>query len=155
MRYAILIILIALMGSCIENGVFERTVTFPDHEWRSTDSALVTFEIKDTTSYYNLFFVLRHTDAYHYNNIWIRIKTKGPTDAVNSADLIDLPLATQEKWNGTGMDDIFEQRILLTKNPVRFNKPGTYTFYVEHAMRENPLESVLNAGIRLEKTTTP
>ena len=53
------------------------------------------------------------------------------------------------------MDDIIEQRILLSQRALRVRKPGTYTFTIEHLMREDPLEEVLNAGIRLEKTTMP
>jgi hypothetical protein len=49
------------------------------------------------------------------------------------------------------MDDIFDHRILLYKEPVRFSKPGTYTVRFRQDMRTDPLEHVLNAGLRLEK----
>jgi len=62
----------------------------------------------------------------------------------------ELQLATNEKgWLGTGMDDIYEHRIALT-NPQRF-RGGTYKFVVEQVMREDPLQHVWNAGIRVEK----
>jgi hypothetical protein len=50
------------------------------------------------------------------------------------------------------MDDIFEHRILLTKKPIRFLRAGQYEFTLEHIMRENPLQDIINVGIRLEKT---
>ena len=53
----------------------------------------------------------------------------------------------------TGMDDIYEHRILLT--PARqnfyFKKPGNYAFTVEQIMREDPLQNVLDVGLRIEK----
>ena len=62
----------------------------------------------------------------------------------------DLQLATNEKgWNGTGMDDIYEHRIKL--GDPQTLKAGTYTFTLEQIMREDPLENVMNAGLRIEK----
>lgn len=67
----------------------------------------------------------------------------------------DLPLATNNQWNGTGMDDIFEQRILLSQRSLRVKKAGIYEFTIQHIMREDPLQEILNVGIRLEKTNLP
>lgn len=99
-----------------------------------------------------MFFVVRHTDAFNYNNLWVKIRSKGPGDSTASTQQFDLPLANQNKWTGTGMDDIFEHRILLSKKPIRFPRSGQYEFTLEHIMRENPLEDIMNVGIRLEKT---
>jgi gliding motility-associated lipoprotein GldH len=64
----------------------------------------------------------------------------------------NLTLATDQKgWLGKGMDDIFEHRILLNPNPVKFSKRGVYKFTLQQIMREDPLGNILNAGIRLEK----
>ena len=62
----------------------------------------------------------------------------------------NLVLATNDKgWLGTGMDDIYEHRIPL--GPDQSLKAGNYTFTIEQIMREDPLENVLNAGLRIEK----
>ena len=55
-----------------------------------------------------------------------------------------------QRWLGSGMDDIFEHRILINPQPRPLRK-GTYTFTLEQDMREDPLEHILNAGIRVEK----
>jgi hypothetical protein len=51
------------------------------------------------------------------------------------------------------MDDIFEHRIALTpiNNEFYFKKGGSYSFALEHIMREDPLLNVLNIGLRIEK----
>lgn len=65
---------------------------------------------------------------------------------------LDLRLATDDKgWLGSGMDDIFEHRILVTQQPVVLKRVGTYVFRLENIMREDPLEHVMNVGIRVEK----
>ncbi len=65
---------------------------------------------------------------------------------------LDLRLATDEKgWLGSGMDDIFEHRILITAAPEPLNRAGIYTFRLENIMRVDPLPEVMNVGIRVEK----
>jgi len=48
------------------------------------------------------------------------------------------------------MDDIFEDRIIFNPLPIHLKK-GKYVFELEQVMREDPLEHLLNAGIRVEK----
>lgn len=144
-----------MLSSCIQTGVFEKNVTLKDHAWNSSYKPVISFTISDTTSAYNVFFVLRHTDAYSYNNLWIKIRSKGPGDSASVVQQFDLPLASENKWTGTGMDDIFEHRILLSRRPVKFTRAGDYEFILEHSMRENPLDDILNVGIRLEKSGQP
>ncbi|HEX2683910.1 MAG TPA: hypothetical protein VHL77_08250, partial [Ferruginibacter sp.] len=54
-------------------------------------------------------------------------------------------------WFGTGMDDIFEYRKLIQQR-TRFTRPGQYRFTLEQIMRDDPLENVMNVGLRIEKT---
>jgi gliding motility-associated lipoprotein GldH len=110
-----------------------------------------TFNISDTTAHYNIFIVLRHTDAYKYNNIWLNLGTQMPADILKNQN-IDLTLGTDSKgWEGNGMDDIFEVRKIITPGPISFKKPGNYIFTIGQIMRENPLKHILNVGLRVEK----
>jgi hypothetical protein len=50
------------------------------------------------------------------------------------------------------MDDIVDQRIPFYLNNIPTPlKKGKYTFTLQQVMREDPLQHVLNAGIRVEK----
>ena len=51
------------------------------------------------------------------------------------------------------MDDIYEHRIALAPadQDLYFRRSGDYTFQVEQIMREDPLQHVMNVGIRVEK----
>ena len=109
------------------------------------------FRLLIPASRYNLYIVLRHTDAYNYNNIWLRLGSKAPGDTIHFQN-INLSLATDANgWEGTGTDDIFEVRKNITPGPVPFKKPGEYTFSISQIMRENPLKHILNVGLRIEK----
>ena len=145
-----LIIFSFLIIACTKVDVFEKNVTIPDHEWSSAFKPEIVFQITDTLSTYNIFTVVRHSDAYRYKNIWVNIYTQAPGDTMNKQQL-DLKLAPDDKgWLGSGMDDIYEHRILITDKPVAL-KAGTYRFKLENIMREDPLEHVFNVGIRVER----
>ena len=139
----------------IPSGVFEKDVTIPRQQWESSFRPRIDFIVKeeDTASLYNVYFVIRHTDAYNYNNIWIRGTVMQPGDTAARSERYDLTLATNKGWEGNGMDDIYEHRILLQPE-TKFRKPGTYFFTIEQIMREDPLKHILNVGIRVEKVTT-
>jgi gliding motility-associated lipoprotein GldH len=141
-----------LISSCATADVFEKNVTIPGQQWEPSFKPEISFDISDTAALYNIFVVIRHTDAYRYNNIWLNVYTQVPGDTLNKQRL-DLRLATDDKgWLGSGMDDIFEHRIQITKSPQQLAKKGKYTFRLENIMREEPLQHVLNVGIRVEKS---
>lgn len=137
-----------LLFSCTTIDLYEKDATIPGFKWKSTFIPEFTFTIKDTTAPYQLFLVLRHNERYAYNNIWINLYSQPPGDSFHKAPF-ELPLATKEKWLASGMDDIYEHRIRLTD--PQFLKAGVYRFKVEQIMREDPLENVMDVGLRVEK----
>lgn len=141
-------------SSCQTVDLYEKTATIPGYKWKSSYKPSFTFTIADTTAPYQLYVILRHRDKYNYNNIYINLTTKQPgQDSIQSARY-DLKLGSDETgWLGSGMDDIYEHRIPLTPagTPFYFRKKGDYTFTIEQVMREDPLENVMNIGLRIEK----
>ena len=137
------------LASCTTIDLYEKEVTIPGHEWKSSFKPGFTFTIKDTTLPYQFFLVLRHTEKYNYTNIYVNLYIKAPgTDSTTKIQR-SLMLADNNGWLGSGMDDIYEHRIPL--GDPQSLKAGTYTFTLEQIMREDPLEHVLNVGLRLEK----
>lgn len=143
-----------LAVSCTTINLYEKSVSIPGHAWKNSFKPSFTFTIKDTSSPYQLFFILRHNDKYSFNNIYINLITRQPGQDSTQTGQYDLRLATDnEGWLGSGMDDIYEHRIPLTPNGGQFyfRKPGEYTFSIEQIMRENPLNNVMDVGLRIEK----
>jgi gliding motility-associated lipoprotein GldH len=143
--------LIAGFVSCETINLFEKNVAIPGQAWNAGFKPEISFDISDTTSYYNIYFVFRHTDAYGYNNIWVNTTSMAPGDSASHTERFDFLLAAQDRWTGSAMDDIYEHRILLYKQPVKFRKAGPYKVSFEQVMRENPLKHVMNVGLRVEK----
>jgi gliding motility-associated lipoprotein GldH len=148
-----LAILCCFCHSCNSIDLYEKTVAIPRQEWKSSYKPTFAFTIQDTTVPYQVYIVLRHTDKYNYNNIWVNLYTLSP-DRQQSRAQYELPLANNNKgWLATAIDDIYEHRVALTpmNQGIYFKKPGTYSFTIEHIMREDPLKYMLNVGLRVEK----
>jgi len=141
-----------LFAACNPIDVYEKRIPFTNFLWNTANKPTFNFTITDTTSYYNIFVVIRHEDAYHFNNLWLNVTTKAPSTAPISQQL-ELILANNGKgWLGSGIDDIYTHRVRITNAPIKL-KAGDYQFTLQQVMRENPLQSVLDAGIRVEKVT--
>ena len=150
--------------SCTTIDLYEKVVPVPKHQWQSAFKPQFTFTIRDTTVPYQAFVILRHTNQYKYNNIWVNLLANAPTDTVQKLSL-ELPLANKQGWLGSGMDDVFEHRVRIGGEIVKlgfvkmsadgfyFSQPGNYTFTLEQIMRDDPLMHVMNVGLRLEKKT--
>lgn len=139
-----------LLSSCQSNGVFEKVAFFQKHQWDASNQPAFQFAVTDTNALYHIYAVIRHEDAYRYNNLWVHFSTQSPGDSAKN-QLLNLRLADNRRgWLGTGMDDVFDHRIRLTQAPIKL-KSGIYSFRLQQAMREDPLLHILNAGIRVEK----
>jgi len=147
------ICLLLILASCTKIDLYEKSVAIPGHAWKNSFRPGFSFTIKDTGSAYRIFVILRHNDRYQFNNIYLNLTTKQPGSDSTQTARYDLPLANDEGWLGSGMDDIYEHRIPLTplSGHFYFRKPGDYFFSVEQIMREDPLENVLDIGLRIEK----
>lgn len=150
-KFLFIILIPVLFVSCIRVNLFEKQAAIPSQQWYYNYVPSFTFHIADTSSRYNVYIVLRHTDSYNYNNIWLRVGSDSPEDSMHYQN-INLVLANDSNgWYGTGMDDIFEVRKNISSGPLSFKRPGDYTFTIAQIMRENPLKYILDIGIRVEK----
>lgn len=150
LRYLIFPLWIFL-SACEDTGLYEKVVFTPSATWSRSLEPTLNFTISDTSASYRIYFILRHTDAYPFSNIWIQIKSRLPGETVERSERFEVRLATDDKWLGTGMDDLFDHRVLLYRDAVKFSKPGEYTIRISHDMRVEPLEGVVNMGLRIEK----
>jgi gliding motility-associated lipoprotein GldH len=139
-----------LMG-CQTIDLYEKHIPIPGHEWNRSLPLEAQFEIKDTTASYQLFVVIRHTDAYKYNNIWLNIGLQSPGDSMYMQKLNVSLGDDAQGWYGSGMNDIWEVRKPLTDRPRRFVRAGTYRYSISQIMRDNPLKHIMGVGLRVEK----
>lgn len=139
-----------LLSSCQSIDLYERVVNIPHQEWKSNFKPQFNFTIKDTQSRYDVYVIIRHSEKYEFNNIWVSLtyQLKGQQPVTGQ---YELPLANNDGWLGIGMDDLYEHRIRVTPSNGIALRAGEYSFAIGQIMRKDPLENVLNVGLRIEK----
>lgn len=143
-----------LTAGCMKSPYYQKDVSIPKYEWAYSFQPVFKVDIEDTAALYNLYFIVRHTEAYPFSNIWMYIYTKEPGDTSYKKSRIEIPLAESSgKWLGRGMGEVYEQRMPITRNdaPMIFKKPGSYEIKFEQNMRVDPLPELLQVGLRVEK----
>lgn len=150
-RIGFILFLVTSLISCRQIGLYESHTQIPESKWNANYPASGEFIISDTISSYSLSVVIRHTDAYEFNNIWLNVGLQPPGDSMHFQKL-EFTLGNDASgWEGAGMNDIWELRKPLNTKPQRFIKPGTYTYKIFEEMRQDPLLHILSAGLRVEK----
>ncbi len=148
---ASLFLVAASLFSCKQPDVYEKNTPIPALSWSSDFAVKGSLGITDTALPYRVYLVLRHTDAYKYENIWLNIGLQAPGDTMQTGRY-NIQLADdQHGWEGTGMNDIWEVRKLLDANARIFKRKGVWNFSISHLMRDNPLPHIMSAGLRIEK----
>jgi gliding motility-associated lipoprotein GldH len=145
------LLLVAGFGACQKIDVYEKHAAIPGFKWAPSLKPAFEFNIADSAAAYNLFIICRHTHAYAYSNLWLRVTEQLPGDSAHSYKFqIDLTNNNKE-WRGAGMDDIYELRSLPRLFQARSLPKGKCTYTIEQIMYDNPLENIMNIGMRVEK----
>lgn len=147
-------VLLSACGKPAETA-YQKQVGLPGAKWDYSFQPEFSFDIPDTTAKYKVYLILRHDAAFPNSNIWIRLKTKQPGDKkFDAGTRVEATLAVSDgQWLGTNIGSIYEYKILLKpgKDYKKFTQTGTYTVKLEQIMRENPLPSMVNIGLRVER----
>ncbi len=148
-----LFILCCLVSGCLPSPYYQKQEAVPKNEWNSNFRPIFKFEITDTASRYQTSFIIQHSQAYPYSNLWMWLYIKSPGDSIIKKERVNVVLAEPGgKWLGRGFGTIYEERVVLALgDSVKFNRKGTYEIALEQNMRVNPLPEVLHVGMRVEK----
>jgi gliding motility-associated lipoprotein GldH len=131
--------------------VFEENKKIKGSKWDAKDKLVFLTNIQDTLNGYDFFINLRQAATYPYSNIFFFVDTWFP-NGKTARDTVECVLADDKgNWFGRGLGDIKENKILFKKG-VRFPLKGNYVFVFQQAMRVEQLPSVLDVGLRIEKT---
>ena len=153
-RIGILALLVMVfMAGCHPSPYFQKVATVPSAAWDYGFKPTFSVDVTDTTASYRSYFVIRHTQGYPYNNIWMLVSVKGPGDKTTHKERVNIILAEPTgKWMGRGMGEIWEQRMAMKlDDSTLFRRKGTWEISLEQNMRVNPLPEILNVGVRVEK----
>lgn len=139
-----------LLWSCDANRVYEKNFVFGNETWHRDSILNFEVEITDTLAVYHIYINNRIGSAYKYSNMYLFIDANMPNNK-SLRDTVECVLRNPAgKPLGKGFGNVWSNKIPYRKH-IRFPNAGTYSFKIEQAMREEALEHVLDAGIRIEK----
>lgn len=141
----------AALTSCQDTQtIVDTNIEIAGHNWSYTEKVQVPVMIENAGIAYNLYVNLRLTASYKYSNIFLLIHTTGP-DGKKSTERKEFRLALPDgEWLGSGSGNLYSYQILFKEN-YRFPVKGKYMIELEQNMRDNPLNSISDAGVRVEK----
>lgn len=145
-----IIIILFLSGACNRQTVFQDNIAIPSSDWYIDDAFNFSVDINDTTQFHELYLMVRNTTDYPYRNLYIFLDIEFP-DERTLRDTIECMLAnTDGQWTGKGFGKIRSNEFLF-RDDVWFPKQGTYTFRMQHGMREEPLKGISDVGIHIQR----
>lgn len=113
------------------------------------DTAVFTFENRDTTRSKDLFLVVRNNDAYPFRNLYLLVSLRSPKALVSTDTLQYLMADKWGRWLGTGIGA--EKESVLTYRLDRiFDQLGTYELKIIQGMRRDSLQGITSVGYLLE-----
>jgi len=143
------IVLLITLSACDQNRVFEEYKSVKGGSWKYDDSIQFKINIEDTAQRYNLFVDVRHNFYFDWRNLWVKVITEYPNHKTELTR-VNLPLSASDGvWYGKCSGDICEMRVGIQENAI-FPQKGIYTFTIIQDMRQNPLDKIIDIGMRLE-----
>ena len=155
-HYFLISLVFLPIASCDPDMTYEENREIPESIWNINYPLIFELEITDTVSLHNVYINVRNTGMYKFSNLCLFINTTLP-DGTTQKDRAECFLADKKgKWLGSGLGDIWDNRILFSKG-VKFPQKGEYKFVFEQAQRygekayiEN-LPFIMDVGLRIER----
>jgi gliding motility-associated lipoprotein GldH len=147
-------VLVFFMGamafvSCTDNSIYDGFITHPKIGWHQDSVIAFEVDIKDTTTRYDITITMRNNNDYPYSNLFLfrQIHTKAGVEFYDTAQYL---LADKYgKWLGKGVGSLKTSEFTFKNQALRFAKMGTYTFTLQHGMRNEWLVGIEDVGLRL------
>jgi gliding motility-associated lipoprotein GldH len=144
--------IIASLTSCNTGGrIYSKNQELsPQNRWLKKDSQEFKVSVKDINIAYNLKLTFRYVDGYQYQFAKVKVTETSP-GGKNSVKEYNLKVREDNgDYIGEAALDIWDSDHLVEANK-KFTETGTYTYLIEQNMPVDPLTSVMEIGIILEK----
>lgn len=148
----LLISLVIMFASCKQLDKSVQVYNIPNAIWNGKNKPTFTFAITDETANYEMAFLIRHTNNYKYNNLFVNVAYNA-AGVIGETKHIEIPLTNNNTtWSGKLFNNIIETYVQAKILPDSILiKKGDYTFTLENIMREDPLTEILQIGLMLKK----
>lgn len=144
------ILVITGFAACSGKTAFQESKPVPASGWQAENPVEFSFTTADTTRLHQMYLTIRNTTDYPYSNLYLFLDIEFPDDRA-FRDTLECILAGKDgKWTGKGFGKMRSQAFLF-RDEVWFPVAGTYTFRLQHGMREESLRGIADTGIRIDR----
>lgn len=149
--FIILLFLVSGLVACDSDRIFEENIELNNKIWIADSSVSFQFQIKNPDKKYNLYYNLRNTVSYPFQNIYVNYTLEDTLGNQIATELVNKDLFHPKtgKPYGDGLGDIFDHQFPLLKN-YQFDQAGVYRIKLEQFMRRDSLPEILSVGIKIE-----
>ncbi len=150
--YALAVFICLFIMACDSTRVYETNLDFKNNLWYEDSVCVYNFEINDTSSKYNVLYIVRNSLNYPFYNLYVTYYLFDGNKKLISTDLHEMQLMDAKTGApfGSGFGQIYTNRVFALQN-ITFPKTGKYSLKVKQYMRKDPLDEILSFGIRVEK----
>lgn len=146
MPIALLMMGVCLLTSCHSDIVYSEFTSIPSGEWHIDTVPEFDFSVDDKDASYTILLYIRHTERYPYQNLWLFVQTDKAR-----RDTIEFYLADDRgRWLGDKHHGFVEMPVLFENN-YHFTDTGTYSFTIQHGMRDSLLRGITDVGMEIRK----
>lgn len=139
-----------LLASCSHDIVSSDYRDLQEDGWAMTDTVQLSVLVPDSTQAYDLTLILRHTDTYNYQNLWLFVSSSDSLCPI-LRDTVQACLADDRgRWLGTRAGRYYSGFVTMEKE-ITFPQAGSYTFLIVHGMRDSIIQGIADIGLELRK----
>ena len=150
LRYFLILSVIGL-SSCDPNVVYQEfDKDFPDYQWYESKILEFKPEITDTAAKYNVYLELRHVYGFPFENFNVLVTLTSPSGVKIEQDYNYPVMGPEHKYLSDCAEDLCDLKTLIEEN-VKFTESGTYIYNVKHEMPVDPVPTVMEYGLIVEK----
>ncbi|MBR5855170.1 MAG: gliding motility lipoprotein GldH [Paludibacteraceae bacterium] len=150
MRKIIWILTILLgFSSCQQSKVYNDFRTMPLVGWHQDSVLTYNANMPDSAGIYDVVIVVRHTDQYPYQNLWLFVNTYASKSSVQQRDTIEATMADNYgRWFGRG---IKYYELSLSYLEAFRSDTVALQFTIQQGMRTEYLQGITDVGLQIIK----
>lgn len=119
----------------------------PNAEWNADSVISFTYEHEGGLDLLELVLHIRHEPSYPYSNLYLFREIELDKES-ELTDTVEITMAdAYGNWNGQGVGKLRELDLPYKKGYLRIEEAGTYTFNIQHGMRETDLKGIRSMGL--------
>ncbi|MDR2684976.1 MAG: gliding motility lipoprotein GldH, partial [Prevotellaceae bacterium] len=147
-KFLAVIFTVIVFFACNKSVIYSEFYVVPEFVGWSKDSVFTFgFDVEDTVLTYELDFLVRNTDNFPNQNLWLEIVKEH--DGKIFIDSVNVFLSDDYgRWRGKGIGSYYDSQLIYKQN-VKFYKSGRYTYKIRHLMRVEQLFGIKSFGLQV------